>query len=243
MFVRNCGVGLALLVAGLVSSACWFSSPSAAALVDRATGKALAAETLRFELSVSVEGDIEEEDADLAEVTLHGLIDSTNEASELVIGILGAPITVRTVGDFTYVRFDDLGKWMKMPTDEFVEFGDILAPLFDPYGLLDELGVDASNVEHEGSEEIRGRKAERFSIEVPVREFDQDVEDLLQLTRDTTIWFWIGEDGLPARVVIESKGDGADFDMTANGEVTMRLTIDLFGWANRSMWRRRQKMR
>lgn len=229
MFVRNSAFVVILLIAGAVGAGCLFSSPSAGSLVSRATGKALDADTVHFELSVAVEGDIDANESDFVNMSAHGGVDSANETSVFVFESADFELEVRTLGEVTYIGAAG-DSWVELETSQFLELSEFFGPLFDPYALLNELGIDPASVTREGADEVRGKKAERFSIEVPARKYDQDVEGFLELTKDTTIRFWIGEDGLPARVVIESKGTGDDYDIEASGEVTMRLTIDLFDY-------------
>ena len=174
------GLGGLVAVTGLLASACLFSSPSALSVVRDATGRALDSDSMHFELSTSIEGDISTAEAEEFAVKGHGAFDSDAERSVFSFETNEFGIAIRQVDGFAYIRSSDEDGWTKFDADEFEGIAEAFAPLFDPHALLEELGIDPTNAKHEGSDEIRGKKAERYSLEVPTRDYDQAVDSFFR---------------------------------------------------------------
>ncbi len=219
-----------LILAGVVASSCFFSARSPLSSIEGATGKALGADTVHFELSTSFEGLDDQSDADFFKVEAHGAFDATTNDSYLVIGAAGLDFEMRRIGKETFVRiYGD--NWFKFEEDEASLFDSLYMPFFDPYELLKNLGVDPADVKHEGSETIRGKSAEQYSLTVSARDIDEDlVESFLGGARESHVEFWIGEDGLPARVSLSSTSDGQEFGATPGTDVTATITIEFFDY-------------
>ena len=210
MSKRVVGLTFALIAVAAVSSSCLFSSRSAITAVRDATGRALDADSVHFEITTSIEGATSAE-AEEFQVKAHGASDPESERSVFVFETYGITMELRRVGEFIYTRIDEDSEWLKVAADEFPDFDDLFMPLFDPYALLEGLGLDPASAKEVGSDEIQGNKAKRYSIDVPARDYDDEIVGFIDVDTDSTITFWIDEDGLPARLVIESTGDAAEF--------------------------------
>ena len=219
-----------VLAAAWLSSGCWFSSPSALSLVTGATDKALESRSVHFEIDVSIEGLADQDDAEAAAFHARGAVDPKNERSLFIVESFGMALEMRVVDGVAYMLIDEDGGWMKFDEDEMGLIEDLFMPLFDPYSLLEELGVDPSDAKHEGSGDVRGKKAERYTITVPPRDVDQDIEAFMPIGKELKVEFWVGEDGLPVRVVFESSGTAKDFDFEGDEAVTFRMVVDLFDY-------------
>ncbi|MGE0599218.1 MAG: hypothetical protein AB7J35_07765 [Dehalococcoidia bacterium] len=216
-----------LLVANVLASSCFFGARSPLSSIEGATGKALDADSVRFEISTSING-LDDADAALYELKAHGGVDQTADESFFAVDVPGSSLEMRRFGNTTNTHVG-ADSWFKFEADSGDVFEDLYMPFFDPYELLKDLGVDPANVKDEGPEEVRGEKAERFSLTIESRDIDEDVvESFVQFDREAHIDFWIGENGLPVRVSLSSVGDSGDFDAPPGTDVTITVTIEFF---------------
>ncbi|MGE3073553.1 MAG: hypothetical protein AB7N24_05625 [Dehalococcoidia bacterium] len=218
-----------LLVVGVFASSCLFGARSPLSNIEGATGKALDADSVQFEISTTLDG-LNEADATNFQFEARGGVDRTADESFFAVDLMGSPLEMRRFGDITYTRVGS-GGWFKFEDGAEDDFADLFMPFFDPYELLKDLGVDPADVKDEGPEDVRGEQAERFSLTIESRDIDEDVvESFVQFDRESHIDFWIGENGLPVRISLRSTGDSADFDANPGTEVTITVTIELFGY-------------
>jgi hypothetical protein len=123
------------------------------------------------------------------------------------------------------MRLPDEG-WYLFDEDD-LDFADGSIPDFDPFALFRELQGSTEAVEDLGSSDVRGNSARRYRLTIASRRFDHDViEPLLTLTRDIRVDFWIGEDGLPARIALETRGTAENFDFEGEQDAIAWISVD-----------------
>lgn len=215
------------VLAMMALSGCSGRLPSAAAIVQAASEKASSVSSVHFEMSVTIDG---VEGAEEYELSGRGAIDSAGRRAWMVIESMGLSVEWRIVDDASFARFGD-ELWFEAAADFADDWFEHNAPISDPFAPIVEVGAARGNIVHTGTEELRGRKAERYSVtldpdDVTADNFGAPAVPIGQLQLDV----WVDEDGFPARLSVVFDIDSGDLDLKADGPAKFRNVVDFFDY-------------
>lgn len=217
---------LAMLAVVLLTG-CNGNLPSAGAIVKAASEKASRVDSVAFEMSVTIDG---VEDADEYEVSGRGAIDVGSRRAWMAIESMGFSLEWRVIDDVSYVKFGE-ERWIEGPAEVTDGWFEDLGPISDPFAPIEEVGASRGNITHTGTEEVRGRKAERYSVtldpeDVTTDHFGAPADPIGELQLDV----WVDEDGLPVRLSVVFEIDPADLDLGGDGPARFSNVIEYFDY-------------
>ncbi len=228
MKIRFIVLFVLLMALAATASGCVWGQRSKLGILAGARDEALKNQTVHFTLESSVEGLDDESQADLLTFKAHGATDAASHKALFVLEAGGLEIEMRTVDGKSYMRmFGDTWTELDASSDDLGLFsGD-----FDPFDMLEELGVDDSAVKHVGSGELHGKKAERYSIRLAPKDLAGDpLLGELGAEGEVTVEVWIDSDGMPARLAHSVDLDPEDAGIKNSKPVTFTMTLDLFDY-------------
>lgn len=228
MKIRSIVLFVLLMALAATAGGCVWGQRSKLGILAGARDEALKNQTVHFTLESSVEGLDDESQADLLTFKAHGATDAASHKALFVLEASGLEIEMRTVDGKSYMRmFGDTWTELDASSDDLGLFsGD-----FDPFDMLEELGVDDSAVKHVGSGELHGKKAERYSIRLAPKDLAGDpLLGELGAEGEVTVEVWIDSDGMPARLAYSVDLDPEDAGIENSKPVTFTMTLDLFDY-------------
>lgn len=228
MKIRSIVLFVLLMALAATAGGCVWGQRSKLGILAGARDEALKNQTVHFTLESSVEGLDDESQADLLTFKAHGATDAASHKALFVLEAGGLEIEMRTVDGKSYMRmFGDTWTELDASSDDLGLFsGD-----FDPFDMLEELGVDDSAVKHVGSGELHGKKAERYSIRLAPKDLAGDpLLGELGAEGEVTVEVWIDSDGMPARLAYSVDLDPEDAGIENSKPVTFTMTLDLFDY-------------
>lgn len=200
------------LAATALLSACSAGTPvSAAAALFSATDRATGVDSVAFEMTMTGEGPGAAGDFSLS---ARGAIDSEARRAWVHMEAKDSEEIAfewRIIDDTSFIKAGG-ELWIEMPATLFEEdMFDGLAPLRDPLAPFEELRDFDSEVTRGGTEEVRGRKAERYSVtldpaRVAAEQFGGPGEGITAMSVDV----WVDEDGWPVRLATSMELDAED---------------------------------
>jgi hypothetical protein len=219
---------IVMLAVAVVAGGCVWGQRSKLGILAGARADALKNETVSFTLEASVEGLDDDSLIEDFSFKAHGATDSGNKKAVFVAEMSGFELEIRTVDGKTYTRFFG-DTWTE--SDASDEDLDLFSGGFDPFDMLDEIGVDDSRVKHLGSGELHGKRAERFSITLTAEDLAEDaLFSDIPGSGDFTVEVWIDSDGMPARLAFRFEIDPDEMGIENSKPVTYTMTLDLFDY-------------
>jgi len=202
------------------------------AALDAAAKKTKSAESNRQQFTLEAEGGGERlsmtGEATMSADSTRGRMTFKAEGSSAIKGSFEA----LTVDGVIYMKGDGIPL---PPGKEWLKAQDPPTSTMSPSEFVGFLR-DSGDVENEGTEEIRGRQTTHFSGPLDIRKVaeasgSQIVERLNRTPdaekMDTQIDIWVGEDGLPARMMLEVEPpDGQEGQMTMTTDV-LEYNVDV----------------
>jgi hypothetical protein len=222
-------LGLLLSVAWFGSS-CASGSPAASATVRTAAEKALDTSSIGYTFESGVQGTTDEVIAERFRFTGRGATNAGGDLHRAVYDDSDTWRETRQIDGQTFLR-DTRGQWYGLDSREWDHYRKLFVPLFDPYTVLDSIAREAGSAKHEGSEEVHGQRAERYSLGVPDGGTgDEFLDPFLELRSEARAELWIGADGLPARLRIEIPGAASEWGLATAAALVPSLVIDFVSY-------------
>lgn len=228
MKLRLTALLIVMLAAAVLAGGCVWGQRSKLGILAGARTDALKNQTVSFTLEASIDGLDDNSLMGDFSFKAHGATDSANKKAVFVIEMSGFEMEMRTVDGKTYTRlFGDT--WTESDADG--EDLGLVSGEFDPFDMLDEIGVDDSRVKHLGSGELHGKKAERYSITLTAEDLASDsLLGDISASGDVTVEIWIDSGGMPARLAYTFEIDPEDAGIENSKPVTYTMTLDLFDY-------------